>query len=48
MTRQSPRISVFPKCYFDELYRGSMDYLHWLRQAGDFYRALVRDLGLRK
>ena len=28
-----PRISVFPKCYFDELYRGSMDYLDWLRQA---------------
>ena len=29
----APRISVFPKCYFDELYRGSMDYLDWLRQA---------------
>ncbi|MBI2806742.1 MAG: sugar phosphate isomerase/epimerase [Planctomycetes bacterium] len=28
-----PRISVFPKCYFDELYGGSMDYLDWLRQA---------------
>jgi sugar phosphate isomerase/epimerase len=28
-----PRISVFPKCYFDELYRGDMDYLGWLRQA---------------
>jgi sugar phosphate isomerase/epimerase len=28
-----PRISVFPKCYFDDLYRGNMDYLHWLRQA---------------
>lgn len=28
-----PRISVFPKCYFDELCRGSMDYLDWLRQA---------------
>src|SRR5438874_13789432 len=28
-----PRISVFPKCYFDDLCRGSMDYLHWLRQA---------------
>ena len=28
-----PRISVFPKCYFDDLYRGTMDYLHWLRQA---------------
>ena len=31
MTR--PRISVFPKCYFDELFRGEMDYLDWLRQA---------------
>ena len=29
----APRISVFPKCYFDELYRGTMDYLDWLRQA---------------
>jgi sugar phosphate isomerase/epimerase len=29
----SPRISVFPKCYFDDLYSGRMDYLHWLRQA---------------
>ena len=31
MTR--PRISVFPKCYFDDLCRGTMDYLHWLREA---------------
>ena len=29
----APRISVFPKCYFDELYSGAMDYLGWLRQA---------------
>lgn len=29
----APRISVFPKCYFDELYTGKMDYLDWLRQA---------------
>src|ERR1700722_14990267 len=29
----SPRISVFPKCYFDAIYHGSMDYLDWLRQA---------------
>ena len=29
----APRISVFPKCYFDELYAGRMDYLDWLRQA---------------
>jgi sugar phosphate isomerase/epimerase len=28
-----PRISVFPKCYFDDLYRGTRDYLDWLRQA---------------
>jgi sugar phosphate isomerase/epimerase len=28
-----PRISVFPKCFFDELYQGKMDYLAWLRQA---------------
>jgi sugar phosphate isomerase/epimerase len=33
MTRPRPRISVFPKCYFDELYDGRMDYRHWLRQA---------------
>jgi sugar phosphate isomerase/epimerase len=32
--RTSPRISVFPKCYFHELYTGRMDYLEWLRQAG--------------
>jgi sugar phosphate isomerase/epimerase len=31
--RPVPRVSVFPKCYFDELYRGTMDYLDWLRQA---------------
>jgi sugar phosphate isomerase/epimerase len=31
--RQLPRISVFPKCYFDEIYSGRMDYLGWLRQA---------------
>ncbi len=29
----SPRISVFPKCYFDDLYTGRMDYLDWLHQA---------------
>src|SRR5437588_2456579 len=35
MTRDlvSPRISVFPKCCFDDLYRGTMNYLDWLRQA---------------
>jgi sugar phosphate isomerase/epimerase len=31
--RQQPRISVFPKCYFDELCRGDMDYREWLRSA---------------
>ena len=30
---QRPRLSVFPKCYFDDLYSGKMDYLHWLREA---------------
>ncbi len=33
MTGPRPRISVFPKCWFDELFRGEMDYLDWLRQA---------------
>jgi sugar phosphate isomerase/epimerase len=28
-----PRISVFPKCYFDDLCAGRMDYLQWLRDA---------------
>lgn len=31
--RPWPKISVFPKCWFDELYRGTMDYLEWLRLA---------------
>lgn len=29
----SPRISVFPKCYFDELVDGRMDYVRWIRDA---------------
>ena len=29
-----PRISVFPKCFFDELCQGKMDYLGWLAEAG--------------
>jgi sugar phosphate isomerase/epimerase len=33
MAGPQPRISVFPKCYFDELYSGRMDYLQWLRDA---------------
>jgi sugar phosphate isomerase/epimerase len=28
-----PRISVFPKCYFDLLVRGEMDYVSWIRDA---------------
>jgi sugar phosphate isomerase/epimerase len=28
-----PQISVFPKCYFDDLYHGRRDYLGWLREA---------------
>jgi sugar phosphate isomerase/epimerase len=31
--RQAPRISVFPKCYFDDLCAGRRDYLQWLRDA---------------
>jgi sugar phosphate isomerase/epimerase len=30
---KAPRISVFPKCYFDDLCRGKMNYLDWLRTA---------------
>src|SRR5437763_16660587 len=33
MSRPQPRISVFPKCYFDDLYQRRMDYRDWLRQA---------------
>jgi len=33
MNKPVPRISVFPKCYFDDLNRGTMEYLRWLRQA---------------
>jgi sugar phosphate isomerase/epimerase len=33
MSQTQPRISVFPKCYFDELYSGRRDYFEWLRQA---------------
>ena len=29
----TPRISVFPKCYFDALVSGEMDYLEWIRSA---------------
>ena len=33
MDRAQPRISVFPKCYFDPLCRGDMDYAAWIRSA---------------
>ena len=33
MGRERPRISVFPKCYFDLLCRGEMDYVAWIRSA---------------
>jgi sugar phosphate isomerase/epimerase len=32
-TRALPRVSVFPKCYFDQLCRGDMDYLEWIRSS---------------
>lgn len=28
-----PRISVFPKCYFDELVRGERSYVQWIHEA---------------
>ena len=28
-----PTISVFPKCYFDQLVSGEMDYVQWIRDA---------------
>jgi sugar phosphate isomerase/epimerase len=31
--RVVPRISVFPKCYFDALCSGEMPYLDWIRSA---------------
>ena len=33
MTRAHPRVAVFPKCYFDQLTRGEMDYVSWVRSA---------------
>lgn len=33
MERATPRISVFPKCYFDVLCRGKMEYAAWIRSA---------------
>jgi sugar phosphate isomerase/epimerase len=29
----APRISVFPKCYFDELVAGRMNYVDWIHDA---------------
>ena len=33
MERVQPRISVFPKCYFDQLCRGDLEYAWWIRSA---------------
>lgn len=33
MPRPQPKISVFPKCYFDELCLGKMDYIQWIHDA---------------
>ena len=33
MERVQPRISVFPKCYFDQLCRGDLEYATWIRSA---------------
>jgi sugar phosphate isomerase/epimerase len=33
MSRPRPRISVFPKCWFDDIYQGRKDYLEWIREA---------------
>ena len=35
MRRPWPRISVFPKCYFDELCSGAKDYVAWIHEAAD-------------
>jgi sugar phosphate isomerase/epimerase len=33
MAASRPRVSVFPKCYFDLLCRGGLDYVQWIRSA---------------
>ena len=33
MAASRPGVSVFPKCYFDLLCRGEMDYVQWIRAA---------------
>jgi len=33
MERVQPRVSVFPKCYFDHLCSGDMLYASWIRSA---------------
>jgi sugar phosphate isomerase/epimerase len=54
MSATRPRVSVFPKCYFDDLYHGRRDYLAWLREAASlgaegvehydgFFRSLDED-----
>ena len=32
-----PRISLFPKCYFDPLVSGEMDYVSWIRSAATLH-----------
>ena len=32
---QAPRISVFPKCYFDELVSGQRSYVGWTLTEGE-------------
>jgi sugar phosphate isomerase/epimerase len=33
MTRHQPKISVFPKCFFDQLCSGVMDMIEWIHAA---------------
>ena len=33
MTRSQPKISVFPKCFFDQLCSGEMDMIEWIHAA---------------
>jgi hypothetical protein len=48
----SPRISVFPKCFFDELTDGRMPYQEWIAAAAalggegvEHYDGFFRSLG---
>lgn len=33
MNQSKPGISIFPKCYFDALVTGEMDYIEWIHRA---------------